>query len=476
MKRSQVLKLMYFSSAFGVLLHTSVSGGEWDAYTAIGDVQISNPTANEVWLMDTPHVLTCSAATDEDRWRSSPTDDWIVYGDSVTHYWTGNGQFKNNNNVGTSVDYIAPQPGQDTVTVYADDDYAATGNTAYVDESADSDTETITIVGCEVHEVGFTGDHTLFETPAAVWDDGANQITDPIWKLGDPNNAKRNHVCYTKGATGTATFKCRVPQALTEGSSFAVGAYSGTVAWTAATVAIAAGATESNQGSCTANQAFVNKIFNGSLGLDWKFKCANGANVVRDLNSTSHRSYLTWAAPNPGGAESTVKRIDHVTSHCNGNTTEYQLADNLQDAAGAGINTGHNHSNMSDDWILYYGVKEAECDEAARFMVRQLKMIGSTGSAYNTYASTDANVRSMETVVAGGITYKLLMDFDLNGVTDNNFEGSVSAGGHYWSVWPAFDSDSEVGLLNAITCKQWWAKNLGGPNMPGSTEVPKPSP
>jgi hypothetical protein len=96
------------------------------------------------------------------------------------------------------------------------------------------------------------------------------------------------------------------------------------------------------------------------------------------------------------------------------------------------------------------GSYRGECDEHARFMVRALKQIGSTGTAYLTYASTDPNVESPQSKPQDGKTWFLKFDFDNDGYTDNNFEGSVEAAGHYYAVTPSLDGDSKCGLLRAI--------------------------
>ena len=440
-------------------------------HTGITQVAMQNPSSNEVWLIDSPHTLTCTTSTDEDLYRENPNDDWVTTADSVTHYWSGGGSFDENDNIGTTVEYIAGDTaGNDTITVHANDDYAGAGNTAIADENATTDSETVEIVAPEVHEVGFTADNELYFTPTDEWDDGSTKIQDPIWVKDDTaaEKAAKSHVCWTKGtATITAKVKCRVPTALTEAASFQLGAITNAIPWSWAACTIAVGQTESSEAESTCADSVQDSITAQSVTWEWKFRDPNGANQQRSLNSSSSMVYVTWddpkaaatipynAAPTAAaaGAEATVKRIAEVCQNCQGADTAKEVADGIHTNLSPLFSDPPKPIDVeSDDWDLMYGELPTvryvgECDEHARFMVRQLLLIGSSGTWYNTYASTDATVDSSESLMKNGKKYWLQFDFDADGVFDNYFEGSVASGGHFYTVTPKYSASTKLGLL-----------------------------
>ena len=113
-----------------------VLGVEYDPYTAITSVSITSPSEGTIWCAGAQHTVGCSTANDTDCNK----DTGQLEDDSVTHYWTcTGGSFANNDNIGTSVDYVCPATGgTKTLTVYADDNYAADNNAALADETATS--------------------------------------------------------------------------------------------------------------------------------------------------------------------------------------------------------------------------------------------------------------------------------------------------------------------------------------------------
>lgn len=214
------------SRAAGVLIvlltcSLALASYEYDAGTAITDVSITNPTANQFWGAGSSHTLTCTAATDTDWYRDSPEDSWHNISDSVTHYWTGTGTFQDNDNVGTSVTYICTiSPGSNTVTVYADDNYAPVSNDAIVDETAKSDSETVTIVtvakiqwnngGTWTDVSGTmnvaTGTTVAFKAiPAptgASWPSGT-----PVWGYNASGTGETKDVTYNAISSSTSDYK-----------------------------------------------------------------------------------------------------------------------------------------------------------------------------------------------------------------------------------------------------------------------------
>jgi hypothetical protein len=474
-----------------VLTFTAIdsANAQYEPGDPITSVSITNPTANEVWLVDTPHTLTCTTASDEDESGGEDVDD------SVSHIWGASaGTFKFNDNVGTSVEYICPiTQGNVTITVAADDDYAPEGNNPLFNENPSQDSEIVSIVGLTIHEVGFNNGHQLYRTPVNVWDDGTVAINNPIYDADDAagERAAKNHACFTRGSTNTnLQGRCRTPVALTEAASFHLRA-DGTNTWNWGACSIAAGQTESSVVTCNLLGSLYGNVgayTSESYTCAWRFICTNGANVERAVNTTGHNVYLTWGTPNPTGADCTVKRISHLCSVCNSASTAKAVADAIH---GALTLTFGSSPTQSDDWPLMYGAPyRGECDEHARFMVRQLQLIGSTGTAYNTFASTDWAVTTMQSWSNGAQVWFLKFDFDgaadANGVhTDNNFEGSVNSAGHYYTVTPKLQATTEVRLLRKVGpdqygALQWWVRTVGddpyGAAIPGTEVGPVPYP
>ncbi|MGC1272604.1 MAG: hypothetical protein WBC44_02765 [Planctomycetaceae bacterium] len=369
--------LLLFALSVGSLC-PHAAAEEYDAHTPITDVVMQNPTEDEVWLIDSPHTLTCSTSTDTDRKRPSEEDPWEDVGDSVTHFWSATGgQFKNNDNVGTSVEYICSHVADFYgITVYADDDYAP-DNDPVVDEDAKSDSETIQVVGLEVFSVGFTADHSLKKTPTPdPWADGAAAITDPIWILGGTDNAATNHVCWTKGEGGdTATVKARVSKALTEEASFQLGG-TGTGTWNWGNCSIGSGSTESSEATCTHVQDWIDKVSKGGLTCNWQFKYPTGANVQRSLNSSSHSVYLTYGTP--AGSDVTVKRIDFVCGAANGLSGLGECADAVFGQLNGSFDLESENWGPDPVWLLHNppGTETSQCPGLAFFVSKHFEMLG----------------------------------------------------------------------------------------------------
>jgi hypothetical protein len=165
--------------------------------------------------------------------------------------------------------------------------------------------------------------------------------------------------------------------------------------------------------------------------------------------SGAHKIYVTWGTPSGGVV--TEKRINWVCAAASGASTAKAVADGIHSALSGNPPEDGNGGTQTDEWILLSGNPYAgECDEQGRFMVRALQMIGSTGTFYFTYASTDANVEDKESITSGGHTWWLKFDFNNNGAIDNNFEGSVESAGHFYAVWPSLDAASKCLLLRQI--------------------------
>lgn len=441
----------------GVLtLFPPSANAEWEVFTPVESVSIINPEPNEVWLMDSPHTLSCTQSTDTDRWRSSEYDDWIEYGDDVAHWWTaGGGSFPNNNNIGTSVSYVAPGPGSDTVTCYGDDDYVPAG-VAYNDVDANdgrvSASRGISIEDLEVHKVGFTGDNALFETPTtgSEWDDGTVAVQNHRWVMDDPaGNARQNFVCYSRFDTPTTICECRTSQPLTEGSSFKISATtpstSGTKYFDWGTGSIGAGSRESSLITCPGLFNCGSSVYNGNWSISWEFKCAP-KNIIRQLNSTSHKLFITW--DNPAGDSVTVRRVDQVTDSANGESVFTVATDAVYDDL-SGTYDLNGPVVPLEVWRIHEG-DASQCPGLAIFVCRHFAMLGLGSGTLNYCHATATNG-----TYAGGTTFneptrsgaagsnghptgvnhgtEYLTHYDGNGGA-NRFEATCFFDGWHWAL------------------------------------------
>jgi hypothetical protein len=481
MSQQPSTRLRYLETALLSLLVTGVFApaalAEWDVYTPITPITVTNPGPNEVWLADMFNTLTMSTSTDQDRWRGSTSQPWTVYNDTVTQWWTGGGIFRNNNNIGTSVDYNSPWiDGTDTITANARD-----SGTMAIDPVV-TVTRQVRTVQLVVHKVGFNVGYQLYQTPATLagWDVGSTAI--PMGEIYNADDAAavqaaKNHFCTLRGTNNmVANIKCRTTVALTKTASFwlgAAGAVGGT--WNWASCSIAAGQTES--GACNPPKAgvFYGKVQSytpAGYTIAWKYINTNFDNTQYDVNTTGHNCYLTYGAPDPGGTALTVQRVAFLVNSCWDADTDRLVSDGIWNAIGAPalpFGATATQTIQSDDWPLksgapYYGY----CNQHANFMVRCLKLIGSTGTAYNTFASDgNGTITAPQSTLFQGNTWWLKFSFAANGVVDNNFEGSVSAGGVFYAITPKLTAVSRVNLLRQVGpdnvgAQQIWVQTADG--------------
>jgi len=176
---------------------------------------ITNPAASEVWLGGSDHVASCSPAVDKDCNRGVTPN--VLVDDSVSHYWTGSGEFKDNDFIGTSVTYICTTgPGTDTLTVYANDNFAPEWNTYLADDQETSDTETVSVVIPWIEEINFSGTNNY-----AMKDDSNPPVT--ITTEYDKSAGITKPACQLMNARVTLNpVKFRASADLTESTSVKV--------------------------------------------------------------------------------------------------------------------------------------------------------------------------------------------------------------------------------------------------------------
>jgi len=199
--------------------------------------------------------------------------------------------------------------------------------------------------------------------------------------------------------------------------------------------------------------------------------------------SGPHKVYVTYGTP--AGSVVTEERMNWACGKATGAITAKDVADKIHVALNADPPIDGHDPIQTDNWLLLSGSPyQGECDEQARFMVKALQLLGSTGSSYLTYASRDSIVTSPESKVQARKTWWLKFDFDNNGSVDNNFEGSVSSAGHYYAVWPSLHAGSECLLLRQIgpdnygATQRWVRTKYGGfgdetvEHLPGTEAYP----
>jgi len=133
----------WLSAALALAAAAALWGGgavadDYEAYTALTAVTITNPGTDAKWCADTSYDLSCEASTDTD----CNTTTGELEDDSTSHWWSATSGSFPYGNIGTSVTFDTGSAGGTvTVTVNADDDYAPGSNDALYDEDGVSDDE-----------------------------------------------------------------------------------------------------------------------------------------------------------------------------------------------------------------------------------------------------------------------------------------------------------------------------------------------
>ena len=280
-------------------------------------MSITTPEANEVWLAGSDHTLTCTSSYNYDRCRADAQSQWQILADSVTQYWTGTGTFKDNDNIGTSVTYICTNTaGNNTVTTYADDDYAPVLNAALVDEPAKSDTKVVAVVipTLEWVEFGGTNKHTLYKKDANPWNianedcatDYTTAVPDKAW-VRDP--ALTDPVCYTKGSTGAqvTTSINFASQAITKNSTFNIDGTTG-VNHVFVKNGINVIGAQTTVPAMNAAVAFGNSVSGSTWYVYWSYKVPTGTNTWIALGFSQNYCYTTWGTT--AGSVATARRMN----------------------------------------------------------------------------------------------------------------------------------------------------------------------
>jgi hypothetical protein len=412
-----------------VLLLTGVvaTAVEYEAGTAITDVSITNPTANEVWLAGSDHTLTCITSTDTDRCREDAESEWQDIADSVTHYWTGTGTFKDNDNIGTSVTYICTNTASNnTVTVYADDDYTGDGNTAIVDEAAKSDSETVSVIIPVVDSVLYVGDKNQ-----VIFD-----VTSPEYNR---NPARNEPSAYVKGQHSDATVvvKFWASTSLTESSNVDVvgwidtfdlgewGYPSGTFGTSWPTAGFSADITQVNKTS-------IGKI---TYTETWKYRCPNGSDTRITASTLSGRvMYLIYDDFKCDASLFTKANLDTCTGWANNcdkvdtSNDATNVARKVQLGAKAWYNT-HGYAirtGIKADPFTWIPANKGDCLTYADLMTKGCQVLGVQASTQAIVCKDNYPNGNMHWYYSPGRTPHWLTatgDADGDGTTNENEAG-----------------------------------------------------
>lgn len=426
---------------------------QYAAGTPITDVSITNPTEDEVWLAGSNHTLTCTTSTDTDR---RCITKWEDVSDSVTHYWEGTGTFKDNDNIGTSVTYICTNAaGNNNVKVYANDDYAPANNTAIVNESPKSDSETISVVvpTLEWVEFGGTNKHTLYKKDANPWNPGnenyasnyTTAVPNKAW-VRDP--ALTDPVCYTKGSNGAqvTTSINFASISITEESTVNIEGVTDAF-HPFASNGINVSGEETTVPAMNTDVAFADVVKGTPWSITWSYKVPTGSNTWIAIGTSQNPCYTTWGTPD--GSTVTAKRMNWAAYVRSGNaTTVTQLGQNIGDGWNADTIFGQN--NFSNYWEpLDKGVHKNDCLAASVGTVTALKLLGvpaaDTGTQKSWASSDDQrpnpnyNSDVTDEEIQGGLKLWYTDNAENPAWPWNRFEGNYKVkDGTTWKYWAVF--------------------------------------
>jgi len=253
---------------------------------------------DEVWLAGSDHTVTCTTVTDIDC--DYETGEPVR--DSVTHWWHGSSlNFKDNNNIGTEVVYIACDlAGTDTLTVKADDHYAPENNDYVADDyetepEGDSYNVTIVIPWCE--QLDFCGirNYDIYDNTAAT--------PATIGLEFDRSASKNGPACQQKGERVTlANVRFRDSTTLTGGKTVMVRA-TGTVTfpWNSASWYTWDTDALTTTSTWDASGRVINEVhkYDNNFELNWEYKVTTGSNLPISCqnNPTTHTVYTVVSTP-----------------------------------------------------------------------------------------------------------------------------------------------------------------------------------
>jgi hypothetical protein len=247
-----------------------------------GDADITNPTADDIWLAGSPHDITCDFADGDCNLETGEVED-----DGVICTWEGGSGDFPDGNVGLSVKYVCVDTaGTDWVAVEAKD----AGNLEPDGQPDVHDCETFEVVIPSCEELDFCG---LYNYPMA--DDQDNP--QPIGIEYDSSEQINEPACQQMGGTVTlAGVKFVATMNLSEGSSVEVKA-DGTIGFPP--TADAWQEWDSGGISLTSVNEVANCVrkYDNNFVLPWSYRCPEGSGNWIGCGETTHTVYVVRSEP-----------------------------------------------------------------------------------------------------------------------------------------------------------------------------------
>ena len=312
---------------------------------------------------------------------------------------------------------------------------------------------TVKVKEPEVYRVGFSGDHTLYETPADYngWGDGTTLISDPVF---DSEANDYNAVCVTKNSDSVSLWKVRVKidEALTFPTKIKLDA-TGTVEWDDSEEVTFSGTTTSSDASLNIAGNITDQVYEyvASFNISWFYKVTTqGTGFDNSMGSTNHTVYVKWGDPT-GGHSLTEERIQWLTEECDENTTLTECSDDIfagLDVAGQPPDFNLGGGNPTNKWhMMDPNGPSGQCIDLAMLMEDMYQLLGcGNGEIGYIYATNDVNCYSTSSsafdtrTCPGGIHgTERLRYYTSSGW--NNWEAVFHVNGNYYAVQETSNSD-----------------------------------
>ena len=156
---NNLYKTVGLSMLATILIVTSVTTADWyTEYTPIDDVVITQPTAGEVFAVDSEYTLECEESYDIDCYYLN-ANQFIAEEDHVVHTWSAPGGTFIGGNTGTSVTWepTVTATSRDITATASDDSYPC-----YYDSTNKSDTKTIVVKDGSTIVMAWTDESNLY--------------------------------------------------------------------------------------------------------------------------------------------------------------------------------------------------------------------------------------------------------------------------------------------------------------------------
>lgn len=337
---TQIFALVFTAQTYGTCYNWNVNGDPHDG-------SISHPVNSGVYLCGADVQFMCSRASDNDERCPKDGGSWETVADSMSSNhprWTATaGSFKNGDNRGTIVHWIAPDSETSNITVrmYEDDLPNAigecdSGTRDDEPEAPATDYLRVTKTGIQViiPEVGTVdyggGNHAISDvtTPEYLW---AVRNEPASWT-------------FLSDATATVTFWDSqnlsqsaidvTVRADTSGDYFNIGDWGNNAGNTFGTSWPTSGI------ECVSEMTINEKIEYRVYSAQWKYKCPYGSNNwINTTNQTPCRLAVVYGAPT-GSCNYTKDNIYNAISKASGETTEAAIASKANTTVGRNLYEG----------------------------------------------------------------------------------------------------------------------------------------